>query len=188
MQQKFEKAIVEQCAPTLAGIKPASLFRVSGKDLAALRQTAGEWDRLLSPLGLRVLVLKECPQTNAGMIYLYRESWLKRILEDRQHRRFLRSLGYTLRSLEDVFSQLSWRFCLEREYPHEIGVFLGYPFADVIGFIENRGRNFTCCGYWKSYGDPEAAEQCFARYRSCTAQYKQLYGSGTPIIQLVVAA
>lgn len=187
MQQKFEKAIVEQCAPTLAGIKPASLFRVGG-DLAVLRRTAEVWDRRLQPLGLRVLVLKECPRTNAGMVYLYRETWLKRILEDREHRRFLHGLGYTLESLEDVFSQLSRRFCLEQEYPHEIGVFLGYPFADVIGFIENRGKNFTCCGYWKSYGDPEVARRCFDSYRTCTAQYKQLYGDGTPIIQLVVAA
>lgn len=30
MDRNFEKMLVEQCAPTLAGIKPANLFRFSG--------------------------------------------------------------------------------------------------------------------------------------------------------------
>ena len=46
-----------------------------------------EWACRLRPLGLRILMLKECPRTSAGMIYLYRETWLKRILADYDHRR-----------------------------------------------------------------------------------------------------
>jgi len=41
-----------------------------------------EWDCRLRLLGLRTLMLKECPRINAGMIYLYRETWLKRILQE----------------------------------------------------------------------------------------------------------
>ena len=41
-----------------------------------------EWDRRLRLLGLRALILKECPRINAGVSYLYRETWLKRILEE----------------------------------------------------------------------------------------------------------
>ena len=59
---------------------------------------------------------------------------------------------------------------------------------DVVGFIENAGRNFTCCGCWKSYGDPHMARRRFSRYHRCTALYKQCYASGTPITQLIVAA
>ena len=47
------------------------------------------------------------------------------------------------------------------DFPHEIGVFLGYPLEDVVGFIRHRGKCFTCCGCWKSYG-------CLL-YTSCTA-------------------
>lgn len=188
MQQSFEKTLVEQCAPTLAGIKPASLFRLGRADTAFIRRLADSWDQRLQPLGIRVLVLKECFRTNACMIYVYRESGLKEILLDEDKRQFLHQLGYQAGDAADVLLQLSQRLCLEQEFPHEIGIFLGYPLADVIGFIENRGRNFTFCGYWKSYGDPEAAKRCFARYRICTSIYKRMYGLGTPIIQLVVAA
>ena len=78
--------------------------------------------------------------------------------------------------------------CINAEYPHEIGIFLGYPLEDVVGFIENRGWNYTCCGYWKAYGDPAAAQKCFDRYRKCTAVYKDRYARGVPLIELVVAA
>ena len=36
-------------------------------------------------------------------------------------------------------------------FPHEIGLFLGYPFEDVMGFIENKGENYLCSGCWKVY-------------------------------------
>ena len=37
------------------------------------------------------------------------------------------------------------------DFPHEIGLLLGYPPEDVSGFIENGGKNFLCSGYWKVY-------------------------------------
>ena len=74
------------------------------------------------------------------------------------------------------------------DFPHEIGVFLGYPLGDVEGFIANRGRNFTCCGCWKSYGDPDAARRHFAQLNKCTAVYLRLFHSGTPVLKLAVAA
>ena len=69
-----------------------------------------------------------------------------------------------------------------------IGVFLGYPLEDVVGFIRHRGKCFTCCGCWKSYGDPAAAQQHFDQLAKCTAVYLRLFHSGTPILKLAVAA
>ena len=43
----------------------------------------------------------------------------------------------------NMLTQLSRKLCCSAEFPHEIGVFLGYPLGDVVGFIENRGKNFT---------------------------------------------
>lgn len=100
------------------------------------------------------------------MIYLYRSSWMDRILEQPAIQEFLHRMGYQPGTTSSLLEQLSRRFCLEQEYPHEIGVFLGYPLEDVLGFMEHRGRNFTCCGLWKCYGDPSAAQARFARYRA----------------------
>ena len=112
--------------------------------------------------------------------------------ENPQVRDFLRGEGYDLPQQPDddapLLRQLSRRLCCEADFPHEIGVFLGYPLPDVVGFIENEGRNFTCCGCWKAYGDPAAARQHFAQLNKCTAVYLRLFHSGTPIQRLAVAA
>ena len=67
-------------------------------------------------------------------------------------------------------------------------MFLGYPLADVKGFIRHKGKNFTLCGCWKCYGDPVAAQRRFARYRRCTELYRRRYAQGATLGQLTVAA
>lgn len=186
MERTFEAVLVEQCAPTLAGMKPASLFRWQG---GGTRTLTAHWARELAPFGIAIRVLKICPRTGDSLIYLYRAAWLRRILTDRDNSGFLEAAGYDLeRGCGGLLEQLSHRLCLEREFPHEIGVFLGYPLEDVVGFIQNGGRNYTCCGYWKVYGDPDEAQRRFTRYRRCTEVYRARFRAGTPIRKLVAAA
>jgi len=117
------------------------------------------------------------------MIYLYREAWITRILCQPEIQDFLRRQGYRPEEgCQAMLTRLSRRLCLEEDYPHEIGVFLGYPLEDVVGFIRNRGRNYTCCGYWKAYGDPEAAQKRFDQYRRCTAACCEQFRKGTQLI------
>lgn len=186
MERTFETVLVEQCAPTLAGMKPASLFRWQG---GGTRAFTARWARELAPFGIAIRVLKTCPRTGDSLIYLYRAAWLRRILADRDNCRFLEAAGYDLeRGCGGLLEQLSDRLCLEREFPHEIGVFLGYPLEDVVGFIRNGGRNYTCCGCWKVYGDPDEAQRRFTRYRRCTEAYRARFRAGVPIRKLVAAA
>mgnify|MGYP000019431873 FL=1 len=188
MERSFEAVLVEQCATTLAGMKPASLFRYQGADKQQSREAAARWARELAPHGITVRVLKYCPQTGACLIYLYRAGWLRSILTEPSIRAFLAGQGYQAdQDCQSLLRQLSRRLCLEREFPHEIGVFLGYPLEDVVGFIENHGRNYTCCGYWKAYGDPEAAQKRFDQYRRCTAACCEQFRKGTAITQLIAA-
>lgn len=113
---------------------------------------------------------------------------MDRLLSDEESLCFLNRCGYRRGTTEFLLEQLSERLCLEQNYPHEIGLFLGYPLSDVIGFIENKGWNYTCCGCWKSYGDPEKAKAYFDLCRRCTSRYCELYTNGAPLLKLVVAA
>jgi hypothetical protein len=185
LQKQFEELLVEQCAPTLAGLKPGSLFRCEGP---SVRRQVCRWDTWLRPFGLRATILKECDRTGASMVYIYRQAWLENILREEPVAQFLAGYGYPHSGADQMLETLSRRYCMEREMPHEIGVFLGYPLEDVVGFIENKGQNFTCCGCWKCYGDPTEAQRRFDRYRRCTLLYRERYEHGTPIIQLVTAA
>ena len=58
----------------------------------------------------------------------------------------------------------------------------------LAGAVLPEGRDYTFCGCWKCYGDPQAARRRFERYRRCTAVLRRRYAEGTPITQLIVAA
>mgnify|MGYP000760964595 CR=1 FL=1 len=192
MERDFETVMIEQCAPVLAGLKPAGLFRYETRDRADLARRVAGWNAQLNPKGLQVRVLRGCIATRQYLVYVYRESKLRAVLAQPQVRDFLCREGYTLPEQSDDYApllqQLSRRLCCEADFPHEIGVFLGYPLYDVVGFIENAGRNFTCCGCWKAYGDPDAAARHFAQLNKCTRVYLRLFHEGTPIFRLAVAA
>lgn len=186
--RSYEMILVEQCAPTLMGVKPASLFRCQEDGKTPAREIAARWNREFSPFGITVRTLKICPHTGACLVYLYRDGWLHQILEEAENRAFLIQRGYQVEAgCDGLLEQLSERLCLEKEFPHEIGVFLGYPLEDVVGFIKNRGQNYTCCGCWKAYGDPQAAQRRFDQYRRCTAICKDRLRQGALITQLIAA-
>lgn len=78
--RSFACDLATLCAPTLAGLKPASLFRYQpapGQDAAAM---AAAWHAALSPRGVTVRVLRQCPRTGAVLVYVYRPARVARLL------------------------------------------------------------------------------------------------------------
>lgn len=185
----LQAALVTHCAPTLAGLKPASLFRFQPEEEGAF---AGEFlacRRALEGRGLVLTLLKGCRRTGAYLVYLYRREELDALLGRPDHRAFLEEMGYgPWRESRGCLRQLAARLCLEGEFPHEIGVFLGYPLSDVKGFIRHRGKNFTLCGCWKCYGDPREAMRKFRMFKQCTDNYRRRFAAGATLGQLAVAA
>ena len=79
----------------------------------------------------------------------------------------LESCGYdTKLSVEEKLRILEERISCG-SFPHEIGIFLGYPVDDVLGFIENKGANYLFCGFWKVYSNPRKAKRAFDEYVHC---------------------
>lgn len=185
---KLSAALIEHAAPTLAGLKPASLFRVYPRD-GAFVQDFLACRTELARQGLVLTLLKGCRKSGAYLVYLYRQRDLEQLLAREEHRTFLYEMGYTpWESVRGCLRQLAVRLCLEQDFPHEIGVFLGYPLADIKGFIANKGRDFTLCGCWKCYGDPREAQRTFHAYQRCTQDYLHRFAKGATLSQLVVAA
>ena len=73
-------------------------------------------------------------------------------------------------------------------FPHEIGIFLGYPLDDVVGFIENRGQNCKCCGLWKVYCNESETRKLFDKLEKCTRIYLRVFSEGRTIRQMTVCA
>lgn len=83
--------------------------------------------------------------------------------------------------------RLKRRFSSGNQFPHEIGIFMGYPAYDVCQFIENCGRNYLCCGTWKVYSQEEKARCFFARVRKCAEIYRKALENGMSIDRLTVS-
>ena len=178
-----EELLVFHCAPTLAGIKSGSLFSCGcGGDFAAVLRSV---NLRLGPMGLRIIPLRRGEER--ALVYLYRPAALARDLGREEARSILKGAGYGSRSPEECLRELRRRLSEWEEFPHEIGLFLGYPPEDVRGFIENGGRRCKCAGAWKVYGDVAAARQCFSCYKRCTRVYCRLYcAEGRSLEELAV--
>lgn len=180
-----EEMIINHCSPTLAGIKTGALFNCAYPSERELRSSVRAWNKTLSPKGLRVLPLRYNGRT--ALIYIYRPAMLSADLENEAARRLLAKCGYVSETPEGCIVQLLRRFAECEEFPHEIGLFLGYPPEDVCGFIANKACGYKCVGYWKVYGDEEKAKKAFAKFEKCTRCYCRQHAKGTGIERLAVA-
>ena len=181
----LECNIVKNCAATLAGLGTAGIFNADCPDPLCLENRLRELNLRLSPKGVKAEVLFSRKKT--ALIYVYRPSRLARCLEEPEAREILFRYGYVDAGMSDSLEHLRERFRESRGFPHEIGIFLGYPAFDVRQFIENNGRNYLFCGTWKVYSQEEKARCFFARVRKCTEIYRKALENGMSIDRLTVS-
>lgn len=182
----IEHYLIEHCSPTLARLKSANLFRLPFTNRQELEHQLFAWNRLLNKKGVQVFLLRE--EENQALIYVCRMDLLQRDLQKPGVGEFLRKQGYPTISPRDTLCRLRQKLLAEHGFPHEIGLFLGYPLDDVEGFIQNQGKNCKFAGCWKVYGDPSAAVKLFAKYQKCREVYCRLWRQGRSVWQLTVAA
>lgn len=185
MNENFmEKRLIEHCAPTLAGIKCASLFNYFHKSERLVRQELKEMNNLLNCKGVYIEAL--IWRDNSALIYVYRKVMLEKELKCQEVFEMLKKYGYESCEMESCIKHLKYRIKYSSCFPHEIGVFLGYPLEDVYGFIENDGKNCETCGMWKVYCNKEEKEKIFQKLKKCKDVYLQVFGEGRSLVQMTV--
>lgn len=178
------ESIIRHCAPTLAGIKVGSLFSCRYEDGTAFVQEVARKNRALNKKGVYFKLLKL--KNGIALVYVYRKKQLEQVLNHPEIRSFLGEMGYTSFEILDCLALLR-QHIQGQDFPHEIGVFLGYPIADIRAFIQHGGANYKHVGCWKVYFDEEKAKETFARFQKCTQNYFARYATGFDIAQLTVA-
>lgn len=180
----LECALIHHGSPTLARLKTGSLFTVTITDEAELLAEMDRVNALLHPKGVLLTVLRSRP--GWALLYVYREQALADTLAQPDVQDFLAENGYTAFTPDAALTVLRTRLVEQDSFPHEIGVFLGYPLADVIGFIVNAGQNCLCTGCWKAYTNECEAMRTFARFKKCKDVYTRLFEQGFPLSRLTV--
>lgn len=182
----MEKYLIEHCSPTLASLKTANLFNYIFTSEEELYGYIRGLNRKLSAKGVSVTILRK--EAHSALVYVYREKKLAEDLARPGVREFLTKAGYEACTPLAAIRFLRSRFAAKAGFPHEIGLFLGYPLGDVIGFIENAGRHSKCSGCWKVYCNECEAIRLFAKFDKCKEVYKRLFCEGKTVVQLTVAA
>ncbi len=166
----LERKLVNHCASTIMGKKPACLVCFPKDDLrlkrdldAYLKTKPDLWQ------DLEILILA---RSHVQYVYVYRRTLLCEWLQKAEVKSALAEFGYVYSETEDWFLQLLLELrarlqSLSAGFPHEIGLFLGYPVADVRGFITCGGSDCLISGYWKVYADQEQAKARFAEFNAC---------------------
>ena len=181
-----DELIIKHCSPTLAGMKTGNTVACRYSTVDEMRNAVRRLNMQLRKKGLRFLPCRY--QNNRALIYVYRPARLLRDLQSEPACKLLCKLGYIADTPQQCVVQLVKRMSTCEEFPHEIGLFLGYPPEDVCGFIENRDDDCKCVGCWKVYGDAEAAQKTFAKYKKCIDVYSAQYANGKSIERLTVVS
>ncbi len=180
-----EQILIRFCAPSFAGMKTGSLFscrystkRTFGTELAKL-------NHMLKPKGMHAIPLRYGKQR--VLLYVYRISALNADFRKEEIRELLAPLGYEITKPSRCIAKLMRRLRETDSFPHEIGLFLGYPAEDVEGFIKKGAEHSKYTGCWKVYGDVEKSKKLFEKYDRCTNVYLKANENGRPLEKLIVA-
>lgn len=179
---QIEYSLIEHGAPTLAGLKTANLFPVKaeGEDvIRSLRRV----NRILNRKGIRAIPLKK--KSDSILLYLFRPERLEEDLNQPETVCMLKEMGYPGR-MDLCISCLVRHLKEDDSFPHEIGLFLGYPPSDVKSFMNSQRDGVKCTGCWKAYSNQEEAERTFEKYRKCTRAYRREMRNGRTLESLAV--
>lgn len=155
-----EYAIGRHCGVTFAGLKIASLVSLRKGEEDVIQTLS----RRFAGKGFAFMLLRE--DEERLLVYVCHRARLEKCLFSPDVRAFLARFGYEYGLAEEALEQLKRR--MKGEFPHEIGIFLGYPLADVRGFLRDP-NSCVLCGCWKVYENADEAARTFERFRRCSA-------------------
>lgn len=172
--------LVLQCAPLISGLKTSNLLIICRDNFAGL--TA-----ILMKTNISWYVL-----TDSGdkiMLLLFNEKELTSYLKEERVVKLLAGRGYRTELLHEILPVFRERYrqymADKRQFPHEMGVLLGYPIEDVEGFIHHNGRNAMLTGYWKVYENITVKEHLFHKFEVVKKTMLQLVFFGVSIGDII---
>lgn len=175
-KKHIETKLALQCAPLITGIKISNLLIISSEEEANVRA-------ILKRTGISHYRLLR--KDNKTTYLLFHRSKLSIYLQDSEVQTMLSQNGYETNSLGQILRRFQKRYetymSQGEQFPHEMGLLLGYPIEDVIGFMEHNGKNYLYSGYWKVYKDVSKKKALFKQYEDATDDVIRLLDKGIGI-------
>lgn len=172
--------IAYHAAPTLLGLKPATLIcpNATGRDLEGV--FSGDGPCLGQSFGVEVAGLRN--GAGALLCLIYDRALVASVLAEPEVRELLIETGYDRDALtvDACLAALRER-CSGPRFPHEIGVFLGYPAREVRTFMRYGGKSCRKVGCWKAYHDVDEVTRRSARFDCVKAYAAEIIAGGAEL-------
>lgn len=179
-RKDMELQIALQCAPLFAGLKLSNLLMISSVDLEKM-------SGIIKETGICYFVVASTHGKTA--VLLFDRKQLGFYLREEEVWQIFRHIGYQGQGLGDVLHAFRKRyegyFRGEQDFPHEMGLLLGYPVEDVKGFIRNGGRNCLYTGYWKVYENLSEKMALFREFEKARDALISLLSDGLGIVEII---
>lgn len=174
----YEKRLLKTVSPIIKGIKPAEIISIRKNK-----------DDMQNKLQLLTNMISRCDKikgkvidysSNSYKVFIYNENSLKDILHRKNIIDFLAMCGYSTNYfLNDYLYELYTRIG-EGRIPDEIGIFLGYPLKDVMGFMGVINLPLTKINYWRIYGDANISDKLYDNIQKVKHNTEKLLAHKTP--------
>lgn len=166
-RKQLLRFLLIQTAAVRSGVKPGELLRVrhcyeahhhDGLKFCLYRKD------IFNILNLDYIELIE--EGNFSLVLFFHRTTMIQTLSRPENLTILRQFGYPINgTYNDMLAYLKYRFtCMP--IPHEVGLFIGYPAKDVVGFINNLPRTPIHRSAWAVFGDATESLQKMELYRS----------------------
>ncbi|MBO6176103.1 MAG: DUF3793 family protein [Treponema sp.] len=180
----FDKVVLHFASPALCGIKPSCLFSMDEQTCRREFSRIKEWNKKLSEVGRRLVVLRTLC---TFLIFAYDEKLLEKTVCNLNCIKYLEAKDYPVtEGMEKLLHELFRRLCKNSSetFPHEVGLFLGYPLEDVLAFERYGGRGCKYTGCWSVYGDVESACRKMNEYKRCSSECCELFDKGYNVVDI----
>ncbi len=182
----FEKRLATTCSVAMVGIKTSNLMCCKYADYENIHEEIDRISRALAKSNIKMIKLND--NKRRILLLVYRDNVMQKRLADKECRDFLNEYGYSRDwQMEEMMSYLSARCENGNDFPHEIGVFLGYPISDILGFIKDP-KGCKYCGAWKVYGNVEENIKLFEKFEKCKTAIMKRISRGDSLAKIFARA
>ena len=168
----YIKRILEMLGAVILGSKRAEIINVPGskEDKKIKLSQIEAFFSNCSRITYRIITSHD----GGKRVLFINEKSMEKVLVNKRCINFLKFVGYSYDyELNDYMDELLFRLQSE-EFPHEIGVFLGYPLKDVLGFMGYGKNELVEVKNWRIYGDKEISYEVYNNFMRDKAIMKEM--------------
>ncbi len=170
--------LLYESSEVVAGIKPANLVSLVNRTRNCGRNLYQLWlthNQAIHSRFQKLEFLELNRKEGSVLLLCFERSQMEQKLSHSGLRTLLIKAGYNKNaSLDDLLQELTKRIRTNQQFPHEIGLFIGYPAKDVAAFMGLVKLPFTCQALWKIYGKPDKSLNLARRFKQSRQRMSEL--------------